>query len=585
MTAMLIDRSPLCVGRACIARWLLMFILGCYCPLLFAQPIDVRTDRNPVLVNESFQIIFSAEGSPDGDPDFSPLEKNFDILNRAQSNNISIINGRTSHTTTWKLTVMAKTTGNLVIPSIAFGKDSSTRASVDVQQAGQATDQAAAPDQDIMLEVDAEPRNPYVDAQVIYTIRVLRRVNFNQASLSEPEPEHAIVQKLGDDVSYNTQRNGQTYAAVERTYAIFPQHSGSLKIPALQLTAQIATGSRGFFDFGGYGVTKRLNSEAIQLQVKPIPPQFTGKHWLPASALELKENWSAEALTLGEPITRTLSLSAHGISQGQLPALFAHDEQSTVIQQAALKQYPDQPKLSEQQKHDGITSLREEKIALIATQGGHYDFPEIAIPWWNTTTDRMEIARLPAHSIAATGTGAPTVQANSPLPASPLLPAADHPSIAIPLQNPTANPWPWVSLVLALGWLTTLVFNWRAKRHGSRSQTATPDQAPVKAKQVLDDLRQACIRNDPARSKQALLAWAKLRWQHQAPLNLSAIAALSDARLAQEIERLNDALYARHASDWQGEALWQAVRNYRAVKTPPSQGATLEPLYKIESVG
>jgi hypothetical protein len=45
--------------------------------------VSVSIDRNPVNLQESFQLTFTASDDPDGEPDFSPLDKDFEILNRA----------------------------------------------------------------------------------------------------------------------------------------------------------------------------------------------------------------------------------------------------------------------------------------------------------------------------------------------------------------------------------------------------------------------------------------------------------------------------------------------------------------------
>ena len=49
----------------------------------YAADIRVSVDRNPVSVDESFQITFTASQSPDDDPDFSPLEQDFNIINQS----------------------------------------------------------------------------------------------------------------------------------------------------------------------------------------------------------------------------------------------------------------------------------------------------------------------------------------------------------------------------------------------------------------------------------------------------------------------------------------------------------------------
>ena len=49
-----------------------------FCQLLMAE-ITVKVDRDPVLVDESFNIVFESDQNIDAEPDFSPLNKSFTI--------------------------------------------------------------------------------------------------------------------------------------------------------------------------------------------------------------------------------------------------------------------------------------------------------------------------------------------------------------------------------------------------------------------------------------------------------------------------------------------------------------------------
>ena len=96
----------------------------------YAATIEASIDRMTVQENESVNLTFSSDADVEDDPDFSPLEKDFRILNRSQSSNISIINGRVSRQITWQLMLMPKRSGDLTIPSIAFGRDQSNALSL-----------------------------------------------------------------------------------------------------------------------------------------------------------------------------------------------------------------------------------------------------------------------------------------------------------------------------------------------------------------------------------------------------------------------------------------------------------------------
>ena len=159
-----------------ILLWLVLIGISFH-PALAAD-ITASVDRNPVSIDESFKLYFTASDTPDGDPDFAPLEQDFSILNQSQSSSSTWVNGDYSKTIRWTLEVTAKKSGNLVIPAIQFGSDASKPVPIVVNQGATTGDDAVKPDEEIFLEVKATPEQPYVQSQVIYTIRLYRRVDY-----------------------------------------------------------------------------------------------------------------------------------------------------------------------------------------------------------------------------------------------------------------------------------------------------------------------------------------------------------------------------------------------------------------------
>lgn len=548
----------------------------------WAAQISVSFDRNPVSVDESFQIIFSADDTPDNDPDFAPLEQDFEILGQSQSSNSSWINGQASKTIQWTLNVMAKHAGSLVVPAIQFGDDASQAAGILVTQG--TANKAVDTNDELFLEVDAAPQSPYVQSQVIYTVRLYRRVDIAQAGLNEPELSDAVIEKLGDDSNYNTQVSGVNYLVTERKYAIFPQKSGSLTIKPLLLTAEVVSNNRpnfnGFFN-SQLTKTRKVLSKPITLEVKPAPASFTGQHWLSAEQLVLKEEWSGDnqQMKVGEPLTRTLTVLAKGATVGQLPELNGGkiDEQ--------LKTYPDQPVLQEQKKPEGLMAFREEKIAVIPSKAGRYKLPAIEIPWFNTQSQKMEIAKIPETTItaiAAAGTqSAPAVPVT---PVAPTTVEAQKIETVPTAQAPQQNTWLWISAFLAAGWLMTLAY-FLTKRPAKKPVIEKDDRA-IRLADCVKNLKKACADNNAIAAKDALLAWARQKSGAKEEAgyvaSLGAIAEQSDARLRDEILHLNQVLYGKAAEPWNGKKLFQAfVENKARKKIAAAEDDKLEPLYRV----
>lgn len=537
---------------------------------ILATTIQVETDRNPVNLNESFKITFTANETPDDDPDFRSLEQNFSILNQSSGSSSSWINGKSTKILQWSLTVMAKHAGNLMIPAVKFGHDASSALQISVTEA--VNNKASTNDEDIFLEVEATSKNIYIQSQVLYTLRLYTRVDLSQARLDEPELADAVIERLGDDSRFNTQVNGLDYSVTERKYAIFPQKSGKLTIKPLTLTAEIISNNRpnfnGFFNSQATK-TKRIESKAISLDVKPAPASFTGKHWLSAQQLVFKQEWSGDIkqLKIGEPLTRTLTLLAKGATVSQLPEL------NTAISNDQLKAYPDQPVLQEQKKTDGVIAFREEKIALILSQAGDYQLPAIQIPWFNTENQKMEMAEIPETTLTALAGAQPVVN-------TPQITSVNSQAInTTPTINtvPETNFWMWLSLCLATTWLITVIVFLKAR---TKSEQLIKDvDVNTDISDAIKALKKACTQNDATAAKNALIAWGNLTFNQS---TLGGIADFCDARLRDELLHLNHSLYGQASSEWQGKKLFQAFTENKArQKKLLDRDNSLEPLNRL----
>lgn len=555
-----------------IRQWLLSIIALMLISVgVQAAKIEVSVDRNPVALNDSFQLTFAATSSPDDDPDFSPLQQDFEILNQQKSNQSSWINGKSTKSIKWLLTVMAKRSGNITVPAINFGDDHSSPLTIMVQKSSSLQNTKT---QDIFLDVEVSPKQAYVQAQVLYTVRFYQRVQIAQATLSEPEIDNAIIETLEGDKTYNTQIKGVNYRVTERNYAIFPQQSGVITIPPLVLSAQLIINdpnsrTNSFFNMPNTQ-TKRVTSKAITLNVLPSPNSFTGQHWLPAKKFQLQQSWSNKNLevNVGEPLTRTITMIASGVTASQLPDLH--------LQQAdpQLKIYPDQAINNDQKQSNGIMAVREQKAAFIPSSPGVFELPAIEIPWFNTLTNKIEVATLPAVTITALGQ---QLTAN-PSSDSDITNNATSLEISEEKVISTENSfWKWIALALALGWLLTIWFMlW------SRFKTA--EVKPVKnntnlaLKNAVKAVKEACLKNDALACQHALMAWGKLKYN---TANLAVIKSHCDDALQQEITCLQQGLYSQQKTAWHGDKLLIEIELHNeksATKQNDNEG--LEPLYR-----
>jgi BatD DUF11 like domain len=553
------------------------------CTQLSLAEITVSVDRNPVVADESFKLIFESDQKVQSEPDFSPLKKVITILNTGHRSNTQIIPGEIKRSHQWILTVIANKTGTIEIPAIRFGKELSKPTKLSV--VASAPPKVGGNTEDIFIDVEVNNENPYVQAQVILTVKLYRAVQTSNSTLSDPEISggQAVINRLGDDKSFETRIKGKRYLIIQRQYAIFPQSSGLLKIEPLVFQGQ--TGASGFFNFDPFGpqpksIVKR--SDSIVLDIKPIPESFTGKTWLPANNINIQEQWSVDPnkLEQGDATTRILTLTAEGLASSHLPTIesFLPDQ---------LKQYPDQPELEEKNNKNGYVGIRREKMAIIPTEAGDFVLPAIKIPWWNTVTDKMELAELPERTIHVNASGTIPVdnikqeqkaEEENITPEKSELTSSNE--IGTVIETAQESPyWKWSSILFLLVWLFTLFLLIKEKK---RKNINSQQSKELSKRFNLKQLKQACVKNNAKETETVLLDWAKDKWPKENINNINAIKKYCNKELELKIDELNVALYGNKEIPWNGGAFLQCFESQKFINEVESKdNGELEPLYKV----
>jgi hypothetical protein len=260
---------------------------------------------------------------------------------------------------------------------------------------------------------------------------------------------------------------------------------------------------------------------------------------------------------------------------------------------AGLKAYPDQPKLDDSTQNGELVGNRDQTIALMADSAGHYTIPALTVTWWDTQADKPRTATLPAriltivsapgsNAVAASGPAAAAQPQLQPAPISSQHTPQPETRKPTPLHSPSA--WEWVSIGLAVVWLSTLGA-WLWSRRSRTVSRPIPAGTPTGARRLRPDaakeraaFRAACQADDPHAARTHLLAWAAALWGNT-PAGINAIAArIGDVTVADLLRDLDRACYAGGA--WQGGPLAAALTE---LPVSASQAARprdgLSPLY------
>jgi hypothetical protein len=584
-----------------------------------APALEASLDRARVAEGEAVALTLSAPGDAWGQPDLAPLAADFDVLDQSQSSRMSIINGQSSSMREWRFLLAPKRAGKLRIPPLQVGDRQSPALELEVLPASQAAQVGEA--LPVLVETEVDRSDPYVQAQVVYTVRVLYRVPLRQARLDDPSAAGAIIERLGDDRRSETYRDGQRYQVIERRYAIFPQQSGPLAIQPPVLGASIPesngprAGQRGrwpgiadeferllgrdpFADLGGLLERTRpvrVRGPALTLDVRPRPAG-AALPWLPAESLVLSETWSPEPseLRVGEPATRTIAITAQGLTAAQLPDL-------APVVPHGVRSYPDKPRSESRAEDDDIVSMKVIKHALVPSREGTLTLPEVRLAWWDTKADRERVAVLPERVVqvrpAQAGSPAATSPSEEPAPAAaipqpetggqgadPAAPSASpHATIADGAPEAgAAGYWPWLSLAFGLAWIATLLL-WQ--REHRRLASSAPRPRPVQHDQTLSfdrarsEVQRACATGDPRAARQALLAWGKACWPSRPPQGLPDLSGRLTGPAAETVAELDRHLYGACESSggWDGVTAWVQLEPVLASRRQAPRAPTAAP--------
>lgn len=544
--------------------------------------VTATIDKNPVAIKESVVLTVIADDDVDSNAlDTSALLKDFVVGRTSVSTQTSSINFKTTRTTKWTTLLMPKKTGKLVIPSLAVEGVKTDPIAVVVLAAD---NPKANQQKDLFITTDVSTKEVYVQQMLTLTVKLHFAAELKRGSLSEPSMQGASIAQVGNDVDSETIINGRRYRIIERTYSITPQESGEFNLASPLFSGEIMVQSARRPSFFSFGETKPISvmGDEITINVKPVPASYQG-HWLPSEILTLHEEWQPTADTangevveyeVGQPITRTINLTAAGVTVEQLPEI-------NFNLPTGLKVYPDQV-----ENHSGINTGRlisqsVRNFAIVATHAGEYQIPAIEVPWWNTVTNRKQVATLPALTIKVVPSTTATNQTASPAVSTPANVQTQAPII---IEKNSWLTWLFLGLWLVslVGWLSTYLIMRNRK---------PADKSVKPAHQVTNlhlELLAACKQNNAKQVMALLLPWAKqLASNNGVTSKINTIADAKAIFANDDFSQAVDALYSQFygsnsqsaaKGSWQGKTLMQAIVNInKSLQQPNKQGMKLNP--------
>jgi len=539
---------------------------------LSALEVTASVDKNPVMLDEAITLVVKATGEVDRNAFQSDaLLKDFIVGNTSVSSQTQMINFDTTRSTTWRTTLFPKEEGTFVIPALEVNGVKTQPISVRVLPVPTATTQEQ---RDFFVTAELEQNSAFVQQHVNYTVKLYMAANIERGSLQAPEMEGGRIEQVGDDTQYSDIVNGKRFQVVERTFVVIPEQSGQFSIQAPIFSGEVlATNTRQSFGF--FNRTRNITRRGPQLtlDVKPIPPSATGT-WLPSRFVDISESWPEnKTFVVGEPITRTLTLTVEGQSEEQLPEI-------PQIYPPSVKTYQDQAETKSAEQDGRILAQRIESTAIIPTEEGTMVLPGVEVPWFNVETQQVEIAQIPAKTVQV---GPAVGLQSTPAMQVPTIEntSDSEPASTVTIQGQDISGelfiWKVLSAVFAAMWLLTLIAWWRGRSGVAAKQTG--NTAPPQIKTDKSALIRAVESADTSQLQPLLWAWLNSTLAQEFTSLHQALNHPDAKNIKTQFQALTAAKFSASGERWSPEHFKKAIsdlESQRSKHSKHSQGSLPE---------
>lgn len=508
-----------------------------------AASLSSTVNRNQVSTNETLTLTVTIDEQVDTSSlDLSELERTFEVLGTSPQSRSSInfVNGRSVQeaTTVWTITLVAKREGRLVIPAFTIGSAKSQAIAVNVTNAKTSTTSNLPID----VKVSSNRNEVFPNQQFIVTVELSAQRDVRDLSGPQLVVAGADVEPLGQQ---NFQRvdNGIARQIVVLKYALFAKKTGKLTIPILTYTG-LKNARRGVFGNTGDQVVAR--SKQIELDVKEAPISNANQVWFSADELSISSKWSADIsdLQVGQPVTRTITITAKGQNASAIPPL-EHDNSLN-----GLKSYKDQPQLETGKTSEGFVASRVESEAIVASEAGEFVLPALSIDWWNNTTKTWQTATLKAETLKVTGSAFALNEAQNQTPL-PEITTKDGSEVTPGPLGQSSALLPWQILSGILGLIVIVQFFLMRRKSGQSKSTSSEEQSATSEKSAWLELQRALKNGEQTLTiREAILVWANCLGLSDEHVTLARLSELADSdTLTQSLGDLDRQLYRDKSSD------------------------------------
>lgn len=286
----------------------------------------------------------------------------------------------------------------LLIPIYGQAQETSPSADADqaVNMSALATDLLESGRVQIRVQIDPnEGQGIVVGQQTRLLIEILTDSRFSRApqypELTIPGAISLLPEQMG--TNFTEPIDGNTFSGQRRGYVIFPQRTGTLSIPSLEIPVGIAG-----VDEADSNIV--LRTAAIELHIGGRTGVDKAQRVVTTPRLEIQDEWDRDfqGLEAGDAIVRRIRMRGTQILGMILPPLRFEAPPGIAV-------YPDKPRILDRVNRGQYSGERSQKITYVLQERGSFQISPLEIRWWNPDTGSLNVELVPGQTFEVSDTG------------------------------------------------------------------------------------------------------------------------------------------------------------------------------------
>jgi len=402
-----------------ITGWSIFILIITLNPLMAADlSINAYVDKTTIGLDDVLRLTLEVAGENAGQigqPELPNISGFTNIgTSTSSSSSISIVNGRMTRSVTKSFiyTLKPEVNGVHLIPPISLQHDEQTLTTNPIRitvvegttqpppVARQFSDPA--PDQgqiadNLFIKAEVSKSTAFRGEPIVVHYRLYSRYDLANLSFVN-EPNFTGFWK--DDIFFANRMNFQrtNYQGVMyqvmtlRTVVLYPNQTGTLELPSLEINAEVIVRPRTFFDFDS---TRRVNvsSEPMSFNIRELPVEGRPEHFTGAVGnYRISSEISNPDLTVGDTFTYTITITGNGNLK--------HFDSPSFPQLPFIRLID--PEIVTDVKLEGevVTGSKVIRYPVIVHQEGDFTIPPLSFTYFDSTSNSYQTIETSSYHIA-----------------------------------------------------------------------------------------------------------------------------------------------------------------------------------------